>query len=97
MENRRLSFIPEVAELSADRKNESLGSLEVQVQAPYPIDSVQQEQLAKALEKRLQRDIKITTVEDPSLIGGLRIRAGDFIIDGSVKGQLHQLATELGI
>jgi F-type H+-transporting ATPase subunit delta len=97
VENRRLNFIPEVAQLYEDLKNESMGSLEVQIQAPYPIDSAQQEQLAKALEKRLQREIKISSVQDPTLIGGLRIRAGDITIDGSVQGQLHQLATELGI
>lgn len=97
VKNQRLNFIPEVAELYEGLKNESMGSLEVQIQSPYPIDPAQQEQLAKALEKRLQREIKISSEQDPSLIGGLRIRAGDFTIDGSVQGQLHQLATELGI
>ncbi|OOY41854.1 F0F1 ATP synthase subunit delta, partial [Solemya velum gill symbiont] len=35
--------------------------------------------------------------EDPELIGGMRIRAGDLVIDGSVQGQLTKLANELGI
>lgn len=97
VENRRLNVLAEIAELYEGLKNESLGTLEVQVQAPYPINQAQQQQLAKALEKRLGREIKITSEQDPSLIGGLRVRAGDLIIDGTVQGQLHQLATDLGI
>jgi len=97
VENQRLAVLPEIAELYEDLKNESLGTLEVQVQAPYPINAAQQQQLVKALEKRFRREIKITSEQDPSLIGGLRIRAGDLVIDGTVQGQLHQLATDLGI
>ena len=97
VENRRLDVLPEIAELYEDLKNESLGTLEVQVQAPYPLDPDQEKKLAEALEKRLRREIKVISEQDPSLIGGLRIRAGDLVIDGSVQGQLHQLATDLGI
>ena len=37
----------------------------------------------------------MTAETDPSLIGGVEIRAGDLVIDGSVRGKLHKLATEL--
>jgi DNA-binding LacI/PurR family transcriptional regulator len=43
------------------------------------------------------RDVTITSEKDPALIGGIHIRAGDMVIDGSVRGQLQQLANELGI
>jgi F-type H+-transporting ATPase subunit delta len=36
------------------------------------------------------------TSVDPTLVGGAVVRAGDLVIDGSLKGRLERLATELG-
>jgi F-type H+-transporting ATPase subunit delta len=41
--------------------------------------------------------VRLTSTEDRDLIGGVKVRAGDLVIDGTVAGQLGQLATELGI
>ena len=51
--------------------------------------------LTDALNRKLGRDINLTVSEDKSLIGGVVIRAGDLVIDGSVKGYLGELATHL--
>ena len=50
-----------------------------------------------ALKHKLGRDVRITSEQDPELIGGLRLRAGDMVIDGSVAGQLGKLAQDLGL
>jgi len=49
--------------------------------------------IAGALKRRLGRDIDLTTRIDTALVGGIVIRAGDLVIDGSVQGKLHALAT----
>ena len=69
----------------------------VEVASAYPLDAEEEKALAAALQARLGREITISSKEDPELIGGVRIRAGDLVIDGSVRGQLQQLAKELGI
>ncbi len=51
----------------------------------------------QALKVRLGADVELTVEEDPSLIGGMEIRADDLVIDGSVRGRLQKLATELQI
>ncbi|OOY90822.1 F0F1 ATP synthase subunit delta [Solemya velum gill symbiont] len=73
------------------------GVLEVELVSAYVIDEDQKQALADALKAKLGSDINMTTSEDPELIGGMRIRAGDLVIDGSVQGQLTKLANELGI
>ena len=48
--------------------------------------------LAQALQARLRREIRLTTSVDPGLIGGAVIRAGDQVIDSSIRGKLAKLA-----
>jgi len=95
--NGRVGVLPEIAALYEGLKNESQGTLDVQVVSAYEMTQDQEDKLAAALKKRLDRDIRVTSEIDSELIGGVLIRAGDLVIDGSVQGRLQKLATELGI
>jgi F-type H+-transporting ATPase subunit delta len=61
------------------------------------LDAHLQKLLATALKTKLNADVELTVVKDTSLIGGIEIRADDLVIDGSVRGKLHRLASELQI
>ena len=95
--NGRLSVLPEIASLFEARKAEHQGTLDVHVTSAYALKPAQEQQLAEALKRKLGREIRITSEEDPGLIGGFRLRAGDMVIDGSISAQLGKLANELGI
>ena len=69
--------------------------LDVDVATAFPLDEAQQQSIAAVLKNKLGRDIRITSSEEPALIGGVVIRAGDLVIDSSVQGQLTKLANEL--
>ncbi|MDR8320564.1 ATP synthase F1 subunit delta, partial [Acinetobacter baumannii] len=56
------------------------------------------EQLARivsAMEKRLSRKVNLNCKIDKSVMAGIIIRAGDMVIDGSVRGRLERLADVL--
>jgi len=97
VENRRLELLPEIAALFEALKTEAQGAVDVHVVAAHAVNAAQQRQLAAALKDRLGREVRLTTEKDPSLLGGAVIRAGDLVIDGSVKGRIRELASELGI
>ncbi|MDN6180242.1 MAG: F0F1 ATP synthase subunit delta [Halomonas subglaciescola] len=69
--------------------------IDVNVTSAFKLDEKQQTTLLNALKKRLNRDISITTQVDKSLIGGAILRAGDTVIDGSVRGRLNRLSEAL--
>lgn len=60
-----------------------------------PLSAAQLAALEKALEQRTGKDIELTTSVDPSLMGGILVRIGDTVLDGTVKGKLDRLREQL--
>lgn len=94
-QNRRLGFLPEIAELFARMKADVENAVDVEVVAASPLSADQESRYAAALQKKLGRQVRLHTKVDGSLLGGAVLRAGDLVIDGSLKGRLERLATEL--
>ncbi len=95
--NGRVLLLPEIERLFQLMRNEQTGQLEVEVASAYVLEPEVEQKLVETLERKLGRKVNLHTKQDESLIGGVRIRAGDMVIDGSVAGQLSRLANELGI
>ncbi|ATJ84759.1 F0F1 ATP synthase subunit delta [Halomonas beimenensis] len=90
-EKGRLLALPAIAEQFELLKAQQEKRMDVDIVSAFPLDDAQQEKLASALAKRLNREISITTQVDASLLGGVILRAGDTVIDGSVRGRLNRL------
>lgn len=95
--NGRLALLPQIGHLYQRMRNDHEGRLDVEVATAYALEPQAEKALGEALARKLGREVALTTVEDPALIGGVRIRAGDLVIDGSIAGRLQKLANELGI
>lgn len=94
-ENRRLALLPEIAEQFETLRAEVENVVDVEVIAAQEIAPAQEKKLAAALARRLGRDVRMHTRIDESLIGGAIVRAGDLVIDGSLKGRLERLGSAL--
>ncbi|SEI57782.1 F-type H+-transporting ATPase subunit delta [Azotobacter beijerinckii] len=94
-EHDRLFVLPTVRELFEAFKAEAEKTLDVELETAFELSAEQLETLAAALSKRLDRSVNPRQVVNPALIGGLVIRAGDVVVDGSVRGKLSQLAESL--
>lgn len=91
-ENKRLALLPDIVRLFEQMKAVHEKRIDVDVYSAFPLPEDAREKLTEALKRRLQREVKIHSEVDKSLIGGVLIRAGDLVIDGSVRGRLNKLA-----
>ena len=96
-ENQRLSVLPEIAKVFEELETRNKGIRQVHIRSAYALDAQLQKLLAKALKAKLNAEVELTVEKDASLIGGIEIRADDLVIDGSVRGKLQRLASELQI
>lgn len=94
-DNRRLPLLPEISARFDELKSEAEGVVEVTVTSAAPLDDSQRGKLSAALERRLGRSVRLQCATDPALIGGAVLRAGDLVIDGSLRGRLERIAYQL--
>jgi F-type H+-transporting ATPase subunit delta len=95
VENERLVLLPTVAAEFEQLRSAAEGVVEVEAISAFPLSESQLREISQGLKKRLGRELRITARVDPTLIGGVVVRAGDLVIDGSARGRLRDLATQL--
>lgn len=95
LEYDRAAVMPEIAAHFEALKAETENSVDVTVTSATPLSQQRMDAIAKALEARLGRSVKMSTRIDESLIGGAVIKAGDVVIDGSLRARLDGLTNAL--
>ncbi|GAB1265656.1 F0F1 ATP synthase subunit delta [Aurantivibrio infirmus] len=95
--NNRLTLLSEIREMFELLKANHEKTMDVEITSAFEISEEQCSKLAKALSTRLAREINLQTSVDSSLVGGAVIRAGDIMIDGSVRGRLAKLSESINI
>jgi F-type H+-transporting ATPase subunit delta len=90
--NKRLALIPQISVLYDQLKADRERIIDVDVVSAFTISDAAQQSLSAALKAKLQREVKLSTRIDQSLIGGVVIRAGDLVLDSSIRGKLNKLS-----
>jgi F-type H+-transporting ATPase subunit delta len=93
--NRRLGLASLISEQFEQFRADEEGYAEVEVHTAYPLDEVESANLAATLQQTFGRQPRLNIQVDASLIGGVLIKAGDRVIDASVRGQIQRLAKRL--
>jgi F-type H+-transporting ATPase subunit delta len=92
---KRLALLPMAASLFDAAADEAQGLVRAHVKAAAPLSDAQAKSLAASLEKALGAKVAFDTAVDPSLLGGVVVRAGDRLWDLSLKGRLRRLGEKL--
>lgn len=95
LEYGRVGALPEIAAHFETLKAQVENVVDVTVTSATELNQEQQDEISSALRKRLGRDVILETEIDENLIGGAVIKAGDVVIDGSLRARLEGLANAL--
>jgi F-type H+-transporting ATPase subunit delta len=94
-ERGRILLTPEIAALFQHYYSRAQGVIEAQVISATEISDQQLSAITQALSRRLGKNVTVKTSIDRELLGGAVIKAGDLVIDGSIKGRLDKLGSAL--
>jgi F-type H+-transporting ATPase subunit delta len=93
--NKRILLLPDIKALYEVFRADAEKHIDVDVISFSALTDSQEDGLIKALGKKLNRKVTLHVAVDKTLLGGVIIRAGDMVIDGSVRGKLTKLSTEI--
>jgi len=95
VQNGKLKLLPTISKLYEECKANDEGYVNVDLFSAYALTKTEQNKYVAMLEKQLRKKVNATVHVDKTLIGGILAKAGDKVLDGSVSGQLQQLAKRL--
>jgi len=84
-----------ISRAAGELRDEIAGRVQVQVTTSTVLDSNTESALIAKLKTTLNKEVRLVKKVDSSIIGGLVVRVGDTVFDGSVDGQLRVLRREL--
>jgi F-type H+-transporting ATPase subunit delta len=92
----RLGSLRSVQRAASMLRDQMAGRIQVQATVAQELTAAAKDSLVENLKKIFKKDIRLSTKVDPSILGGLIVRVGDTVLDGSVDGQLAALRTTVG-
>lgn len=94
-ENKRLLLIDEIVQLFKLQLAEMEQIIAATITTAESVEQADVDKIKIALENKFKHHIELESEIDPSILGGAIIRSKDWVIDGSVRGKLEQMAKDL--
>lgn len=95
VERGRVAVLPLVLERYDGLADRESGVLRAEVVTAVPVSPALEATISQTLSEKLGGEVQTSVRQDPSILGGLVIRIGDRVIDGSVRTRLDQLQAAL--
>jgi F-type H+-transporting ATPase subunit delta len=95
VDNQRLLLLPEIVSIFEALRAEAEKTVNVVVDSAFELSDAQKEKIISSLKTRMGREIKLVCKVNKELLGGVVIRAGDKVIDGSARTRLGEMANAL--
>jgi F-type H+-transporting ATPase subunit delta len=96
VDKKRIDILNDIVVCYRQLMDEALKKVRVNVKTAFPLSEEMKSFISSNLEKAMGRKVDMTVEEDASLLGGVVIRVGDTLYDGSIKNQLNNMRNLLG-
>jgi len=96
-EKNREALLPDICEGFIELYNNHCGIVKIDVLTAFEMDKKQQKSLHQQLENHTGKTVKMNVAVDSGLIGGLVVKIGDTVIDGSVKHKIRMLKNQFAV
>ncbi len=90
IERRRIQYLEEIVSMYQALLDEELGIARGEVITAFPLEEGEKRELEEALKGILKKEVILEAKVDPEIIGGVKIKIGDYIWDGTLKSQLEK-------
>jgi F-type H+-transporting ATPase subunit delta len=91
LEKNRMGYLPMIKDQYGELVDAKEGRVKGTLWSPFPVDTAVRTRIEGVLGEKMKKQVVLSTVEDKSLIGGMKIQIRGTIIDGSVKKQLETM------
>lgn len=97
IDHRRIAMLDDIARQVETELDTQLGFVQVEIASARPLSPAEMRELESQVEKMTGKKVRAHYVSRPDLLGGVTVRVGSTIYDGSVRGQLEKMRQELSL
>ncbi len=91
VERKRINVLPSIVDAYIELADEAANRIHASVESAAPLDDATQSRLTQKLVGKLGKQVILDANVDPSLLGGVKVKVGSQVIDGTIRGQLSRV------
>jgi F-type H+-transporting ATPase subunit delta len=96
VDKRRIGILSDIEGSYRELMDDALKKVRVSVTTAFPLTGELSARLRAKLEELTGREVELSVLEDQTLLGGIVVRVGDTLYDGSIRTQLNTMRNLLG-
>jgi F-type H+-transporting ATPase subunit delta len=97
IDHRRIPMLNDIVRQFAVELDAQLGFVEAEISSARQLSPKEKRELESQVERLTSKTVRARYVSDPGLLGGVIVRVGSTIYDGSVRGQLEKMKEQLSV